>query len=134
MANKAEQHLRARYYPTYVSVGLAVMLGVVSYFGLFHQQKASAQDYVIRGFDVSHHQGEINWKKSLQCSTSLSISKPLRVATLKTETFRKIGLRHASRACMLELIIFTVYVGMARCRQKILLPQFPKRPMPCPRH
>ena len=63
MANKAEQHPLSRYYPTYASVGLAVMLGVVSYFGLFHQQKASAQDYAIRGFDVSHHQGEINWKK-----------------------------------------------------------------------
>ena len=63
MAKKPAKHPVSRYYPTYVSVGLAVMLGVVSYFGLFHQQKASAKDYAIRGFDVSHHQGEINWKK-----------------------------------------------------------------------
>ena len=63
MAKKPAKHPLSRYYPTYASVGLAVMLGVVSYFGLFHQQKASAQDYAIRGFDVSHHQGEINWKK-----------------------------------------------------------------------
>ena len=53
MAKKPAKHPLSRYYPTYASVGLAVMLGVVSYFGLFHQQKAPAQDYAIRGFDVS---------------------------------------------------------------------------------
>lgn len=48
---------------TYISLGLASMMGVLSYFGVFYQRKAVAQDYVIRGFDVSHHQGEIEWNK-----------------------------------------------------------------------
>ncbi len=63
MAKKPVASSFSQHYPTYASVGLAVMLCVVSYFGLFYQQKAVAQDYAIRGFDVSHHQGEINWKK-----------------------------------------------------------------------
>lgn len=63
MAKKTAKYRLSEHYPTYTSIGLAVMLGIVSYFGLFYQQKASAQDYSIRGFDVSHHQGEINWKK-----------------------------------------------------------------------
>lgn len=63
MAKKSVAPSFSQHYPTYASIGLAVMLGVVSYFGLFCQQKAAAQDYAIRGFDVSHHQGEINWKK-----------------------------------------------------------------------
>ncbi|KXZ71154.1 Lysozyme M1 precursor [Acinetobacter venetianus] len=59
---KPKQRL-SQYYPTLTSVSLALMLGLVSYFGLFYQQKASAKDYSIRGFDVSHHQGDIDWKK-----------------------------------------------------------------------
>ena len=63
MIKKLTKFPLSKHYPTLSSVGLAIMLSVVSYFGLFYQQKAVAQDYSIRGFDVSHHQGEINWKK-----------------------------------------------------------------------
>ncbi|MFV5422747.1 GH25 family lysozyme, partial [Acinetobacter baumannii] len=42
---------------------LACVMGVLTYFGLFYQQKAIAQDYPVQGFDVSHHQENINWKK-----------------------------------------------------------------------
>jgi lysozyme len=63
MVKKSANPPHAKHYPTYASIGLSVMLGIVSYFGVFYQQKASAQDYAIRGFDVSHHQGEINWTK-----------------------------------------------------------------------
>ncbi len=30
---------------------------------LTYQKPAAAQDYPVQGFDVSHHQGDINWKK-----------------------------------------------------------------------
>ena len=63
MVKKSANPPHVKHYPTYASIGLSVMLGIVSYFGVFYQQKASAQDYAIRGFDVSHHQGEINWTK-----------------------------------------------------------------------
>ena len=60
---KPKLRFSAKKYPTYLSFAMSLMLGILSYFGVFYQQKASAQDYAIRGFDVSHHQGEINWKK-----------------------------------------------------------------------
>ncbi|ARD30446.1 MULTISPECIES: GH25 family lysozyme [Acinetobacter calcoaceticus/baumannii complex] len=48
---------------TLIGIGLAFVMGILAYFGLFYQQKAVAQDYPVQGFDVSHHQGDINWKK-----------------------------------------------------------------------
>lgn len=33
------------------------------YFFFFNAKKANAQSYPIQGFDVSHHQGKINWRK-----------------------------------------------------------------------
>ena len=30
---------------------------------IFYNKQATAEPYTIKGFDVSHHQGEINWKK-----------------------------------------------------------------------
>ncbi|EPR2588219.1 GH25 family lysozyme, partial [Acinetobacter baumannii] len=43
-------------YNTLIGIVLACVMGVLTYFGLFYQQKAIAQDYPIQGFDVSHHQ------------------------------------------------------------------------------
>lgn len=48
-------------------------MGVLAYFGLFYQQKAVAQDYPVQGFDVSHHQGDINWKKYHRKNSNSSI-------------------------------------------------------------
>lgn len=50
-------------HPTYLVIALTLLTGLLAYFGLFYQQKASAQDQIIRGFDVSNHQGEIEWNK-----------------------------------------------------------------------
>ena len=36
---------------------------MVAYVMFFHQNTASAEPYPIKGFDVSHHQGDIDWKK-----------------------------------------------------------------------
>jgi lysozyme len=45
-------------------LGLATLgLAVVLYVFIFHQNPASAQEFPVQGFDVSHHQGEINWKQ-----------------------------------------------------------------------
>lgn len=41
----------------------AVVMLILLYFGFSFQQKASAQAFVVRGFDVSHHQGNIQWSK-----------------------------------------------------------------------
>ena len=53
-------------YNTLIGIVLACVMGVLTYFGLFYQQKAIAQDYPVQGFDISHHQDDINWKKISQ--------------------------------------------------------------------
>lgn len=50
-------------YNALIGIVLACVMGVLTYFGLFYQQKTIAQDYPVQGFDVSHHQENINWKK-----------------------------------------------------------------------
>ncbi|WP_335960261.1 GH25 family lysozyme [Acinetobacter bereziniae] len=52
-----------KYRSIFTSIGCISLLGIASYLAVFYPQNAGAQDYVIRGFDVSHHQGEIDWKK-----------------------------------------------------------------------
>ena len=48
-----------------IAVGLLITLVVttVLYLLVFKQPSAHAADYPIHGFDVSHHQKEIDWKK-----------------------------------------------------------------------
>ncbi|MCU4312448.1 glycoside hydrolase family 25 protein [Acinetobacter variabilis] len=48
-----------------IAVGLLITLVVTSvlYLLVFKQPSAHAADYPIHGFDVSHHQKEIDWKK-----------------------------------------------------------------------
>ena len=61
--------LKPRLYP-YVKIRAALYLGVVIVFIavlfyslLLYPHPASAQQYPIQGFDVSHHQGDIQWAK-----------------------------------------------------------------------
>ena len=45
-------------------LGLAIAgLAILFYILVLHHNPASAQQYPIQGFDVSHHQGEIEWEK-----------------------------------------------------------------------
>lgn len=44
--------------------GLILLLAVLLAYVLFaNERPVSAQDFPVKGFDVSHHQGEINWKR-----------------------------------------------------------------------
>lgn len=45
-----------------ISTGMGLGLAGFALFLLMHNTPAAAQDYPIQGFDVSHHQGKINWK------------------------------------------------------------------------
>lgn len=40
-----------------------VLIALVIYLSFFQQRSASANEYPIKGFDVSHHQGDIQWAK-----------------------------------------------------------------------
>ena len=48
----------------YTLITLAVLSAIALTLALiFYNKQANAEPYPIKGFDVSHHQGEINWKK-----------------------------------------------------------------------
>ena len=46
-----------------IGLGLLCMISAAVFFMFFPHRPASAQDYLIKGFDVSHHQKAIQWKK-----------------------------------------------------------------------
>ena len=58
---KAKTNHKAAYSSIFGVLSLCIAL--ILYLCFFQQRSASAQDYPIKGFDVSHHQGDINWKK-----------------------------------------------------------------------
>lgn len=47
----------------HVLVQVYAVLAIVLYVFVFHHNPASAQEYTVKGFDLSHHQGDIQWKK-----------------------------------------------------------------------
>lgn len=49
----------------YVSCAGFLLIGIIIliYVFVLHKNPASAQEYPIQGFDVSHHQGDIQWNK-----------------------------------------------------------------------
>lgn len=46
-----------------IGLGLLCIISTVIFFLFFPHRPASAQDYPVKGFDVSHHQKDIQWKK-----------------------------------------------------------------------
>jgi lysozyme len=106
------------------------MLGIVSYFGLFYQQKAVAQDYSIRGFDVSHHQGEINWKKISPMQYQFVYLKATEGGDFKDRNFQENWLKARERGLHVGAYHFIVSVVMAPFRLKILLLLCQRKQMP----
>ena len=58
---KKKIHHRAAYSSLFGIGGFC--LALIIYLSFFQQRSASATEYPIKGFDVSHHQGDIQWKK-----------------------------------------------------------------------
>ncbi|ENW88025.1 MULTISPECIES: glycoside hydrolase family 25 protein [Acinetobacter] len=50
---------------TYAAVAICgmVLMAALLYWGVLHTRPATAQDYPIQGFDVSHHQQQIDWHR-----------------------------------------------------------------------
>ncbi len=50
----------------FAGIALLLMIGlpfILLYFGVIHLNNPSRSEYPVRGVDVSHHQGEIDWKR-----------------------------------------------------------------------
>lgn len=62
MKRRSSKSQPIRQYSPYIGIVL-LCCAIVSYVLIFHPHSASAEAYPIKGFDVSHHQGQINWKK-----------------------------------------------------------------------
>ena len=62
-SNRAKHSAFTPHYRMTVSVLVSAVLAVLLYVGILRQQPAVAEEYPIQGFDVSHHQGDVQWKK-----------------------------------------------------------------------
>ena len=61
-STKQKRHQNMTRYASILAICVFCCL-MVAYVMFFHQNTASAEPYPIKGFDVSHHQGDIDWKK-----------------------------------------------------------------------
>ncbi|AXY55445.1 lysozyme [Acinetobacter chinensis] len=62
MKKKVNSHKKHALYASCIGAGLCC-LAIVLYVFVFYHNPASAQEYTVKGFDLSHHQGDIQWKK-----------------------------------------------------------------------
>lgn len=64
MRLKLHRHLQLKFNgSTVIGLLLSLAMSGVLYMGLFYQNKANAKAYPVQGFDVSNHQGEIDWQR-----------------------------------------------------------------------
>lgn len=62
MKKRSSKQKVIRQYSPYIGMAL-LCCAMLSYLIFFHQNPAAAEPYPVQGFDVSHHQGNIDWKK-----------------------------------------------------------------------
>ena len=67
----------------------AGIAAVLLYFGVLHINNPSRSKYPIRGVDVSHHQGEIDWNKLAEEEISFAYIKATEGSGYKDEQFDK---------------------------------------------
>lgn len=60
---KAAAKQTSKIWPIALSSGLVIAMIILLYVFIFKPPSANAADYPIQGFDVSHHQKDIQWKK-----------------------------------------------------------------------
>ena len=63
MSSKSSKNKHQKLYASCIGLGLIFTILVLVFFLFFPQKFASAEQYPIKGFDVSHHQKEIQWNK-----------------------------------------------------------------------
>lgn len=63
MSNKRfAKNSHKKLYASCIGLGL-ICTAIVLYVFVFHHNPALAQEYPVKGFDVSHHQGDIQWQQ-----------------------------------------------------------------------
>lgn len=108
-------------------------VAIVLYVFVLHHNPASAQEYPVKGFDVSHHQGDIQWQQISPKSYQFVYLKATEGGDFKDRKFQDYWLQAREQGLTVGAYHFTVYVVMAQFRHKILLKPCPIKPMPCRR-
>ncbi len=62
-SNRAKNSAFTPHYRMTIAVLGSAVLAVLLYLGVLRQQPAATEEYPIQGFDVSHHQGDVQWHK-----------------------------------------------------------------------
>ena len=105
-------------------IGLGILITVIAsamiYLCLMKAPSAHAADYPIQGFDVSHHQKEIQWQQISPEKYRFVYLKATEAATLKIPNFRKTGSRPGNAAFWSVPIISTASAAMAAFRHRTL--------------
>ncbi len=92
--------------------------------------KAIAQDYPVQGFDVSHHQENINWKKISPKKFQFVYLKATEGGDYKDPKFQENWLKAREHGFHVGAYHFTVYVVMVKHKLKILFQPYPTKLMP----
>ena len=74
-SNRAKHSAFTPHYRMTVAVLGSAVLAVLLYLDVLRQQPAAAEEYPIQGFDVSHHQGDVQWKKNFPTKICLCLFK-----------------------------------------------------------
>ena len=72
-----------------VLIGIAWFLFALCFFGLWIPNEPSRQKYPIRGIDVSHHQGEIDWARVRSSGIEFAYIKATEGTDFKDPSFAK---------------------------------------------
>lgn len=91
--------------------------------------KAIAQDYPVQGFDVSHHQENINWK-NITPKFQFVYLKATEGGDYKDPKFQENWLKAREHGFHVGAYHFIVYVVMVKHKLKILLQLYPTKLMP----
>ena len=62
-SNQAKNSAFTPHYRMTIAMLGSAVLAVLLYLGVLRQQPAATEEYPIQGFDVSHHQGDVQWHK-----------------------------------------------------------------------
>ena len=68
---------------------ITCLVFILLYFGVIHLNNPSRSEYPVRGVDVSHHQGEIDWKRLAEQDIRFAFIKATEGSKYTDECFEK---------------------------------------------
>src|SRR5437762_9211764 len=101
---------------------IALIVFVLCFFGIWIPNKPSEARYPVRGIDVSHHQGDIDWKSAKAFGIHFAYLKATEGPTSRTQSSRTIGRTAARQDWFAALTTFSPLALLVRFRPTISSP------------